>query len=227
MTFSNPLLATAAAVAALAVSPAVAQGQQYQNGHYVWQNGHYVWQQAPQSQYGYQTNAYAYPNGQNGYQNGQYAQQNSYSNGRYVYQNGRYVWQQNQAASSNPQYGYQQRYGNEYGYGGASTQGASAAAQQCSAAVQNKLQTRQGLASTIASLVGVGNNARVVSINPAVRIRGGRGAMRVTGLASSGNFGSYGVGAYGAAAYAGRADLSFTCDVNRYGSVTAVDVKKL
>ena len=79
------------------------------------------------------------------------------------------------------------------------------AAQQCSAAVQNRLSNRTSLAGIIGSLVGIptGTYGRVLSITSSRPTRSG---MRVRGLASSGRmayngYGPYGVGAYGALGY--------------------------
>src|SRR5512142_2470477 len=86
---------------------------------------------------------------------------------------------------------------NSYGYGVNS----DAAAQQCTAAVQNRLYRRTNLGSVLGSLVGVPARptGRVVSITSSMPTRYG---MRVRGLASSGryaynSYGPYGYGAYG------------------------------
>ena len=121
------------------------------------------------------------------------------------------------------QYGY-----NNYGYGA----NANVAAQQCSAAVQNRLANRTSLAGIIGSLVGIptGTYGRVLSITSSTPTRSG---MRVRGLASSGRmayngYGPYGVGAYGALGYNayGGADLSFRCDIDYRGYVRDVDINR-
>ena len=123
-------------------------------------------------------------------------------------------------------YGY-----NSYGYGAYGVN-PNVAAQQCSAAVQNRLANRTSLAAIIGSLVGIptGTYGRVLSITSSTPTRSG---MRVRGLASSGRmayngYGPYGVGAYGALGYNayGGADLSFRCDVDYRGYVRDVDINR-
>ena len=110
---------------------------------------------------------------------------------------------------SNP-YGY--AYGQQYGYG-ANT---SAAASQCTAAVQNRLYTRNGLAGVLGSLVGAyGTTGRVLSVT---RVTPNRSYVRVRGLASSGRS-AYGYGY-------GYPDLSFKCDVDYRGYVRDVDINR-
>jgi hypothetical protein len=145
------------------------------------------------------------------YYNGYYG--NSYNNGYY-----------NNGYSG---YGYN-GYNSGYGYNGYAVNTA-AAAQQCSAAVQNRLYNRTSLASILGSLVGLNtNNARVLSITAETPTRTG---VRIDGLASSGrmaynNYGAYGVGAYGALGYnyAQQADLSFSCRTDANGYVRSVKI---
>jgi hypothetical protein len=149
-------------------------------------------------------------------------------------------------------YGYANAYdrnpyapGTQYGYGYANpydrnpyVRGAqygavntNVAAQQCSAAVQQRLYNRQGISSIIGALLGANTTGRVLSItqvNPRPN-----GQIRIRGLASSGrtaynNYGPYGVGAYGALGYnyANAADLSFRCDVYPNGVVRNVDINR-
>ena len=107
-----------------------------------------------------------------------------------------------------------------------------AAAQQCTAAVQNRLYSRTSLGSILGSLVGVPARpgGRVVSITSSMPTRYG---MRVRGLASSGryasnSYGPYGYGAYGALGYRynAAADLSWRCDVDYSGYVRNVDINR-
>jgi hypothetical protein len=106
------------------------------------------------------------------------------------------------------------------------------AAQQCTAAVQNRLYNRTSLGSILGSLVGVpSNSGRVLSITQASPR--GNGMIRVRGLATSGRYaynryGPYGVGAYGALGYgyANAADLSFRCDVGYNGAVYDVHINR-
>jgi hypothetical protein len=124
-------------------------------------------------------------------------------------------------------------YSNGYGYNGYSNGyvNASAAAQQCSAAVQNRLYNRTSIGSILGSLVGINtNNARVLSVTAERPTRYG---MRIDGLATSGrtaynNYGAYGVGAYGALGYnyAQQADLSFHCNVDANGYVRSVKINR-
>jgi hypothetical protein len=117
---------------------------------------------------------------------------------------------------------------NSYGYG----MNSGVAAQQCTAAVQNRLYNRTSLGSILGSLAGVPTNpaGRVVSITSSTPTRSG---MRVRGLASSGryaynSYGPYGYGAYGALGYRynAAADLSWRCDVDYRGNVRNVDINR-
>jgi hypothetical protein len=113
-------------------------------------------------------------------------------------------------------------YGNAYGYNNASTQ---AAAQRCSAAVQQRLSTRTGVAGILGAVLGArtvgGRVVQVTQVNP------NRSGIRVRGLASSGsNMGPYGAGAYGAYGMAYQPDLSFKCDVDYRGYVRDIDINR-
>jgi len=130
-------------------------------------------------------------------------------------------------------YGYSPSY-NRYGYSayGAATVNPSVAAQQCTAAVQNRLYNRTSLGSILGSLVGLPTNnyGRVLSVT---QERPTRSGMRIRGLASSGryaynSYGPYGVGAYGALGYGANAsaDLSWKCDVDYRGYVRNVDINR-
>jgi len=139
------------------------------------------------------------------------------------------------AAPAAAQYGYGYAYGNPYGAApayGYNAYGANAAtaaaAQRCSAAVQSRLQTRQGLPGVIASLLGAPTvSPRIVSIT---QVTPRRDTVRVRGLASTGRFaggyGPYGVGAYGAVGYAYQPDLSFSCSVDYRGYVRDIDINR-
>jgi hypothetical protein len=109
---------------------------------------------------------------------------------------------------------------------------ANVAAQQCTAAVQNRLYSRTSLGSILGSLVGIPSNSygRVLNVTSETPTRTG---MRIRGLASSGRYasngyGPYGVGAYGALGYGANAgaDLSWRCDVDYRGYVRNVDVNR-
>jgi hypothetical protein len=124
-----------------------------------------------------------------------------------------------------PSHGYAQPYA--YGAG----VNTSVLASQCTAAVQNRLYTRTGLAGILGSLIGASaTTPRVLSVTQ-VRIRD-NGLYQVRGLASSGRYaggyGPYGVGAYGAMGYryANAADLSFRCDVAPNGAVYNVNINR-
>jgi hypothetical protein len=135
------------------------------------------------------------------------------------------------AAPSAAQYAYQNRYanpyGNQYGYNNNVT---AMAAQQCSAAVQNRLYNRSGsgLGGIVGALLGANTSrgGRVLSITQ-VTPRGN--SIRVRGLATSGRsagYGQYGAGAYGALGYSYQPDLSFRCDVDFRGQVRNVDINR-
>jgi len=118
-------------------------------------------------------------------------------------------------------------YGNAYGYG----MNTNAAAQQCSAAVQQRLYNRTSISGILGAVLGANTTGQVLSITQ-VSPRN-NGMIRVRGLASSGRYayngyGPYGVGAYGALGYgsANQADLSFRCDVDFRGYVRNVDINR-
>ena len=123
------------------------------------------------------------------------------------------------------QYYYGQPYGNAYGYRANS---ANMAAQQCSAAVQNRLSQRNGLNGILGAVLGAratgGRVLQVTQVDPR------RSTVRVRGLATSGanygNYGPYGAGAYGAVGYGYAPDLSFTCSVDYRGYVRDVDINR-
>lgn len=124
-------------------------------------------------------------------------------------------------------YGYNQ-YNRGYAYGAVNT---NVAAQQCSAAVQQRLYNRSGIGGILGAVLGANTQGRVLSVTQvAPRYNG---MIRVRGLASSGRmayngYGPYGVGAYGALGYgyANAADLRFRCDVDFNGYVRDVDIMR-
>jgi hypothetical protein len=98
------------------------------------------------------------------------------------------------------------------------------AAQQCSAAVQHRLQSRVGLDSVLARVVGIPTaQPRVLNVT---RIQPLRNTVRVDGLASSGRhaYNPWGVGAYGAVGMAYQPDLRFRCDVDYRGHIRNVRI---
>jgi len=129
-------------------------------------------------------------------------------------------------------YGYQGNsygapYGNAYGYG----MNTNVAAQQCTAAVQQRLYNRSSIGGILGAVLGANTRGQVLSITQ-VSPRG-NGMIRVRGLASSGRYasngyGPYGVGAYGALGYGynNSADLSFRCDVAPNGAIYNVDINR-
>jgi hypothetical protein len=128
-------------------------------------------------------------------------------------------------------YGQYNNYNSYNSYGYAPAMNTSVAAQQCTAAVQNRLYTRRGLAGVLGSLIGAsGTTPQVLSITRVTP--SGYGMVRVRGLASSGRsaggYGAYGMGAYGALGYGygSQADLSFRCDVDARGYVRNVDINR-
>jgi hypothetical protein len=143
------------------------------------------------------------------------------------------------AAAQYYPYGYStyNPYGSVYGgaYNAYGNYGVNAnfAAQQCTAAVQNRLNNRTSLGEILGSLIGLPTNnyGRVLSVTRENATR--YGGMRISGLASSGryaynNYGPYGVGAYGAlgSGYNAAADLQYRCDVDARGYVRDVDIRR-
>jgi hypothetical protein len=129
----------------------------------------------------------------------------------------------------NPYSGY--GYSRSYGYAQPYAVNTGVAAQQCSAAVQNRLYNRSSIGGILGAVLGANTTGRVVSVTQ-VNPRS-NGMVRVRGLASSGRYamngyGPYGVGAYGAAGYgyANQADLSFRCDVGMNGAVYNVSINR-
>ena len=130
-------------------------------------------------------------------------------------------------------YGYSQPYGyaRTYGYAQPYAVNTNFAAQQCSAAVQNRLYNRSSIGGILGAVLGTNTTGRVVALTQ-VSARS-NGTVRVRGLASSGryaynSYGPYGVGAYGALGYnyANAADLSFRCDVAGNGAVYNVSINR-
>ena len=130
------------------------------------------------------------------------------------------------AAPAAAQY-YGQPYGYGYGYG-YNTNVTNMAAQQCTAAVQNRLYNRTGISGILGAVLGANTTGRVVSIT---QVTPRSNTVRVRGLASSGRmaangWGPYGVGAYGAYGYAYQPDLSFSCSVDYRGRIRDVDINR-
>lgn len=120
------------------------------------------------------------------------------------------------AAQYYPGYGYR-----SYGYANTNV-----AVNQCTAAVQNRLYSRTGLAGILGSLVGAyGTQPRVLSITS---VTPRSSTVRVRGLASSGRmaYNPYGLGYYGALGANYAADLSFSCSVDYRGFVRDVDINR-
>jgi len=142
----------------------------------------------------------------------------------YGYQSNPYSY--NQYSQYSP-YSYNQY--RSYGYA-PYAMNTSAATQQCTAAVQNRLYNRTSIGGILGAFLGTNTQGRVLSITQATPTRNG---MRIRGLASSGRmasngYGPYGVGAYGGLGYgyASQADLSFHCDVDDRGYVRNVDINR-
>ena len=117
-----------------------------------------------------------------------------------------------------------QYYPPAYGYNANTT---NVLAQQCAAAVQQRLSMR-GNRGILSTLLGANtyNNARVLSVT---QVTPRRQTIRVRGIASSGRlaYNPYGVGAWGmlGSAYAQPvADLRFNCTVDYRGFVRDVDI---
>ena len=139
------------------------------------------------------------------------------------------------AAPASAQYAYPynpyaQAYAQPYAYGyGYNNQAymTQVATQRCTAAVQNRLQTRTGLSGIVAALLGAPQaQARVVGVT---QVTPRRSTIRVRGMAASGRTAAYspwGMGAYGAVGYGYQPDLSFKCDVDYRGHVRDVDISR-
>jgi hypothetical protein len=135
------------------------------------------------------------------------------------------------AAPLSAQYGgYYQPYGNAYGYYGNTYNNANLtqlAVNQCTAAVQARLNNRGGLQSILGSVLGTSTQARVLSIS---QVTPRANTVRVRGFASSGRmaYNPYGYGYYGAVGsqYAAPADLSFRCEVDYRGRVRDIDLNR-
>jgi len=134
------------------------------------------------------------------------------------------------AAQYYPPYGYASPYGAPYGNAyGYYNQAAAIATQQCTAAVQARLnQSRLNSGGILGAILGVNtaSQGRVLSVT---QVAPRRSTVRVRGLATSGRmagYGPYGVGAYGAVGYQYQPDLTFKCDVDYRGFVRDVDINR-
>lgn len=120
-------------------------------------------------------------------------------------------------------YGYAQPRGYGYNY---RTSGTNMAVQQCSAAVQSRLNVR-GTSGILGAIFGVntGYNGRVLSVT---RVNPNRNSVTVRGLATSGRmaYNPYGYGAYGAYGSSYQPDLSYKCTVDYRGYVRDVDINR-
>lgn len=117
-------------------------------------------------------------------------------------------------------YGYQ-----GYGYGAYNVNAATnMAVQQCSAAVQARLNNR-GSTGILGAIFGfnTGFNGRVLSVT---QVNPRRNSVTVRGLATSGRmaYNPYGYGAYGAYGASYQPDLSYRCSVDYRGYVRDVDI---
>ena len=136
-----------------------------------------------------------------------------------------YGYQQQPYAYANP---YGSPYGNAYGYNAYGAGATNMAAQQCSAAVQARLNNRVSMGGILGAVLGarVAPTGRVLSVT---RVTPRQSTVTVRGLASSGmnrGYGAYGYGAYGAAGYGYQPDLSFRCSVDYRGYVRDVDINR-
>lgn len=110
-----------------------------------------------------------------------------------------------------------------YNYARVNTQ---TAVNQCTAAVQSRLYSRQGLSSIVTSLFGLsGTSPRVLTVT---KVDPNRTTIRVRGTATSGRYTSspYGYGYYGAVAAGYVPDLQYRCDVDYRGYVRDVDIRR-
>lgn len=117
---------------------------------------------------------------------------------------------------------YPYGYGN-YGYNNNVT---ATAAQQCQAAVQNRLSYRTNT-GILGALLGTSTSGRVIGVT---QVTPRRNLVKVRGVASTGRmaYNPYGAGYYGTlgANYALQPDLSFSCDVDYRGFVRDVDINR-
>jgi len=135
------------------------------------------------------------------------------------------------AAPLSAQYGgYYQPYGNAYGYYGNTYNNANLtqlAVNQCTAAVQARLNNRAGVQSILGAVLGTNTRGRVLSIS---QVTPRANTVRVRGFASSGRmaYNPYGYGYYGAVGsqYATPADLSFRCEVDYRGRIRDIDLNR-
>ena len=113
-----------------------------------------------------------------------------------------------------------------YGYPAYRASATNMAVQQCSAAVQARLNNR-GRGGILGALFGLntGFNGRVLSVT---RVNPNRNTVTVRGLATSGRYAynPYGYGAYGAVGYSYQPDLSYRCRVDYRGYVRDVDINR-
>ena len=120
-----------------------------------------------------------------------------------------------------PSYGYQ-----SYGYSQPYGMNTNAAVQQCSAAVQQRLNVR-GSSGILGAIFGVntGFSGRVLSVS---QVTPRRNSVTVRGLATSGRmaYSPYGYGAYGAYGSNYQPDLSYKCTVDYRGYVRDVDINR-
>jgi hypothetical protein len=112
---------------------------------------------------------------------------------------------------------YANPYGNAYGYYGMNTQ---AAANACSAAVQNRLSYRTSNYNPYYGGYSSGRVLSVASVTPR------RNSVRVTGYATSGRMANNGLNLFGLLGSNYRADLSFGCTVNNCGRITDIDIHR-
>lgn len=121
-------------------------------------------------------------------------------------------------------YGYAQP--RAYGYNNYRSSATNMAVQQCSAAVQSRLNVR-GTSGILGAIFGVntGFNGRVLSVT---RVNPNRNSVTVRGLATSGRmaYSPYGYGAYGAYGSSYQPDLSYKCTVDYRGYVRDVDINR-
>jgi hypothetical protein len=144
------------------------------------------------------------------------------------------------AAPLSAQYGgYYQPYGNTYAnpyvspyaspYGNTYNNAnlTQLAVNQCTAAVQARLNNRVGVQSILGAVLGTNTRGRVLSIS---QVTPRSNTVRVRGFASSGRmaYNPYGYGYYGAVGsqYAAPADLAFKCDVDYRGRVRDIDLNR-
>lgn len=114
---------------------------------------------------------------------------------------------------------------NQYGYGGYNNNVTQIAAQQCQAAVQQRLSYRTNTNGLLGAILGTSTSGRVLGVT---QVTPRRNTVKVRGVASTGRmaYNQYGMGYYGTLGANYQPDLRFSCDVDYRGYVRDVDINR-